>query len=70
MPIRFSTQAANADRISGDDDDKAIGADGPPRDKADRTPEVKSRTDAAPGKDINAAGFLKGKDSPKPQDGS
>jgi hypothetical protein len=79
MPIRFSTQAANAD-ILGDDADatsvpdgmpKAVGADGTPRDRADRKPEREGRTpegkgEAKPGKDINAAGFVKDKDADKP----
>ena len=80
MPIRFSTQAANAD-ILGDDTDttgmpdgmpQAVGADGTPRDRSDRKPERESRRspeakdEAKPGKDINAAGFIKDKDAGKP----
>lgn len=76
MPIRFSTQAANAD-ILGDDTDttgapdgmpQGVGADGTPRDRSDRKaaerqgrpPEAKG--EAKPGKDSNAAGFVKDKD--------
>jgi hypothetical protein len=79
MPIRFSTQAANAD-ILGDDAEttgapegmpQAVGADGTPRDRSDRKPERHSRSPEAegevkPGKDINAAGFVKDKDANKP----
>jgi len=79
MPIRFSTQAANAD-ILGDDAEttavpegmpQAVGADGTLRDRADRKPEREGRPpeakgEAKPGKDINAAGFVKDKDAGKP----
>lgn len=79
MPIRFSTQAANAD-ILGDDSEtpgapdgmpQAVGADGTPRDRSDRKPEREGRSseardEAKPGKDINAAGFVKDKDAGKP----
>lgn len=79
MPIRFSTQAANAD-ILGDDTDttgtpdgmpQAVGADGTPRGRSDRKPEREGRSpeakgEAKPGKDINAAGFIKDKDAGKP----
>jgi hypothetical protein len=55
----------------------AIGADGTPRDPSDRTPEREKRGGdakadegksgkAKPGKDINAAGFVKDKDAGKP----
>jgi hypothetical protein len=82
MPIRFPTEAANAD-ILGEDPDpatgppedmpKAVGADGTPRDRGDRD-RTAERTaerqpgsnEAKPGKDINAAGFVKDKDSDKP----
>jgi hypothetical protein len=90
MPIRFSTEAANADHMrmeaqpgvpEGMPDD--IGADGTPRDRADRGVASKrpaqrepkggaAREDqdkdapAKPGKDINAAGFVKDKDAGKP----
>ena len=73
MPIRFSTLAANADKMDGDD-----GASTPqatataPRKpfQAGRPPEDASAApdaaDAAkPGKDINAPGFIKERD-PKP----
>ena len=80
MPIRFSTQAANADHMGTDADapagmPNAIGADGTPRDRADRSPRRESRSGAQgepgktnagkAGKDINAAGFIKEKDSDK-----
>lgn len=90
MPTRFSTEAANAD-VMGQDDQAtgvpegmphAIGADGTPRDRSDRTPERKTRGggakagaskdaepkegDTSPGKDINAAGFAGDKDGGKP----
>lgn len=79
MPIRFSTEAANAD-ILGDDADatstpegmpQAVGADGTRRDRSDRKPAREGRSsepqgEAKPGKDINAAGFVKDKDADKP----
>ncbi len=79
MPIRFSTQAANAD-VLGDDAElsgtpegmpQAVGADGTPRGRADGKPEFEreaaaNKGDAKPGKDINAAGFIKDKDASKP----
>ena len=79
MPIRFSTEAANAD-VLGDDADsgapegmpKAVGGDGTPRQRFSRPQrgEPKSEDSSAgqvkPGKDINAAGFVKDKDSSKP----
>jgi len=84
MPIRFSTEAANADHLSIDAEPgvpegmtDAVGADGTPRDRAERTPPREPRggaagtgpdkdTAAKPGKDINAAGFVKDKDAGKP----
>ena len=80
MPIRFSTQAANADHMGTDADAPAgmpdpLGADGTPRDRADRAlrHEPRSGARAEPGKsnagkagkDINAPGFIKEKDSDK-----
>lgn len=82
MPIRFSTHAANADHIDthaepgvpeGMSDD--VGADGTPRDSADRARQREPRGGAArdeqakdapakPGKDINAPGFVKDRDEP------
>ncbi len=79
MPIRFSTEAANADHVGTDDETgapdgmpRSIGADGTPRDRADRTPRRETRkaepqaaqdkVAGKPGKDINAAGFVKDKD--------
>ncbi len=80
MPIRFSTEAANADVLGEDPAPRgapegvpsAVGADGTPRDRADRSPERESRQstretgETKPGKDINAAGFVKDKDASKP----
>ena len=79
MPIRFSTEAANAD-VLGDDADssaperstKAVGADGSPRQRFSRPQQGDRRSgepqadQAKPGNDINAAGFVKDKDSSKP----
>jgi hypothetical protein len=69
MPIRFSTVAANADKLEADDDIKAPQARAP-RQPADRAPsqaqQPDSATQAKPGKDINAAGFVKDKDAGKP----
>lgn len=71
MPIRFSTQAANADKMNDDADSaakgmpNAVGADGTPRDKAQRKPEGDDANAAKPGKDINAPGFVKDRDSSK-----
>lgn len=80
MPIRFSTQAANAD-ILGDDADttgapdgmpQAVGADGTPRDRSDRKAErqgpPEAKGEAKPGKDTNAAGFVKDKEKDKDAD--
>lgn len=53
MPIRFPTEAANADKLRDDGNDsdgtpeglpKSVGADGTPRGRADGTPERQSRT--------------------------
>jgi hypothetical protein len=79
MPIRFSTEAANADVLG---EDTKIGAtpDATPRgsaasrtrpDRFDRPPKPDKRVDAPggdvkPGKDINAPGFIKDKDASKP----
>jgi hypothetical protein len=79
MNKQFSTQAANAD-ILGDDTPNAttegmsdaVGADGTPRDRADRRQKPQPPNaaapegDAKPGKDINAPGFVKDKDAAKP----
>ncbi|MBG9387024.1 hypothetical protein [Caenimonas aquaedulcis] len=62
MPIRFSTEAANADRI---DPDAAPQASRPRGPASPRRYEVPGKKEAAkpvagkPGEDINAAGFLK-----------
>jgi hypothetical protein len=77
MPIRFSTEAANADVLGEDDADTSStsqgrDADGNPRRHFSRsTPRGASSADASggeakPGKDTNAAGFVKDKDSSKP----
>lgn len=78
MPIRFSTQAANADHIGTDAEQGVpegmsddVGADGTPRDRSDRKRErggaardPQDKADAAkPGKDINAP-FVKERDEP------
>jgi hypothetical protein len=79
MPIRFSTEAANAD-VLGDDTDhgtpqgmpKAVDAGGRPRQRfsrpqqGERKAEDSTANQVKPGKDINAAGFVKDKDSSKP----
>ncbi len=79
MPIRFSTQAANADHMGPETDapagmPDAVGADGTPRDRADRAIRHEPRSGARgtpdagkPGKDINAHGFIKEKDADKSQ---
>ncbi len=77
MPIRFSTEAANADVLGEDhtpgatpEMPRAVGADGTPRDRGDRgdrsTKAERESGEAKPGKDINAPGFIKDKDSTKP----
>lgn len=80
MPIRFSTEAANAD-ILGEDMDtpgtpegmtRAVGADGTQPDRYERRPKPGGKSadasagEAKPGKDINAPGFIKDKDAAKP----
>lgn len=78
MGIRFSTEAANADVLGEDKDsgnpnegtpERAAG-DGKSPDRAAGSLEGKrGRSDdgeAKPGKDINAAGFIKDKDAAKP----
>lgn len=74
MPIRFTTEAANADHLraeaetDGMSDD--VGADGTPRDRGQSgQPRGKAKDEqpggdeARPGKDINAPGLIKEKDS-------
>jgi hypothetical protein len=69
MPIRFSTQAANADKMNDDSDSaaqglpNAVGADRMARERAQRKSEGEDPTAAKPGKDINAPGFVKDRDS-------
>ena len=84
MPIRFSTEAANADHMRMEAETgvpegmpDAVGADGTPRDRADRTPQREPKggaaradpdrdTAARPGKDVNASGSARDKDAGKP----
>jgi hypothetical protein len=76
MPIRFSTEAANADILGEDADDPTAAA---PRtrtpyrgdERFERTAPRQGRTDTPggegkPGKVINAAGFIKDKDAGEP----
>ena len=70
MPIRFSTEAANADHM--DDDAKAAaGHDASARaaarpDRARPRQDVDKETAGQPGKDINAAGFIHDKERGSP----
>ena len=77
MPIRFSTEAANADILGEDVDDPTAAAAPRARaphkgdDRFERTAprQVRPQTSAGegkPGKDINAAGFIKDKDAGEP----
>jgi hypothetical protein len=72
MPIRFSTEAANADVLGEDPEstgatEAAARADGAPKDPFERPARSGTAAgDAKPGKDINAAGFVKDKDSSQP----
>jgi hypothetical protein len=78
MPIRFSTEAANADILGEDADDPTLAGASPraqaaPRgeDRFERTAPRQGRTGAStsegkPGKDVNAAGFIKDKDAGEP----
>jgi hypothetical protein len=61
MPIRFSTQAANADKMRDDALSSAA-----PEPKAQPVGADQAKDQAKPGKDINAAGFVKDKDAPQP----
>ena len=72
MHFSFPTEAANAD-ILGDDAPNEAGVPGKARGAdAKRDPYTRSRDtyrshdEGKPGKDINAAGFIKDNDSPKP----
>ncbi|HSI54853.1 MAG: hypothetical protein ACAH21_05510 [Ramlibacter sp.] len=58
MPIRFPTEAANADRMTPDPQP----ATPPPAPRPEGKPEQDKATAGKPGKDINAAGFIKDKD--------
>ena len=72
MPFSFPTEAANAD-ILGDDtpNNTSVPAKARSADRR-RDPYTRSRDtyrshdEGKPGKDIDAAGFTKEKDSPKP----
>jgi len=84
MPIRFSTEAANADHMRMEAEPgvpegmpDAVGADGTPRDRADRPPQREPKggaagtgpdrdTAARPEKDTHAPGIVKDKDAGKP----
>ena len=75
MPIRFSTEAANADILGEDADDPTAAA--APRARAPQRSDARferaaprqgrsENTEGKPGKDINAAGFIKDKDAGEP----
>ena len=72
MPIRFPTEAANADVLGEETPPVAGSADGEARARARAAPGRFSRTGSSipaagkPGKDINAAGFVKDKDPGPP----
>lgn len=77
MPIRFSTEAANADILGEDADDPTAAATPrtrPPHrsdDRFERTAPRQARNESSagegkPGKDVNAASFLKDKDAGEP----
>jgi hypothetical protein len=63
MPIRFTTEAANADRMHPDGEAAGSPPKGEARGPYDRPLRPKHPQDKSiagkPGKDINAAGFLK-----------
>jgi hypothetical protein len=67
MPIRFSTEAANADHMRPDGD-SSVAPEGMSREP--KGGEGKAADDKAaggkPGKDINAPGFIKDRDADKP----
>ena len=72
MHFSFPTEAANADTL-GDDAPNEAGASARAKGAdARRDPYTRSRAtyrshdEGKPGKDINAAGFIKDKDSQKP----
>ncbi len=80
MPMRFSTEAANADVMGDDPQPGGVPPEGMPRGPATPTARgdkgagaqpkrgaARNSKDAGkPGKDINAAGFVKDKDASKP----
>ena len=68
MPIRFSTVAANADKLEADDESTPPQARVPrkPPERAPAPDQPDAQAQGKPGKDINAAGFIKDKDSGKP----
>ncbi len=64
MPIRFSTEAANADKIGVDNDAAGAPQGMPDAAEADARPRERDKPVAGkPGKDINAPGFLKEKET-------
>jgi hypothetical protein len=73
MPIRFSTQAANADFLRDDTETtgasegmpQGVGAGDTPRERSGRRRTPNAEGEAKPGKDINAAGFVKDQDEGK-----
>ena len=73
MPIRFSTQAANADFLRDDAETagatkgipQGVGADGTPREPSEKRRPPKAEDEAKPGKDIKTAGFVKDQDADK-----
>jgi hypothetical protein len=73
MPIRFSTQAANADFLHDDAETtgasegmpQGVGADGTPRVHSWRRRPLKPEGEAKPGEDIDVAGFVKDRDPGK-----
>ena len=70
MPIRFSTQAANADHMRPESDNggateglpPSVGADGTPRDRSDRTAGREPRRGEAKAGDDKATAGKPGKD--------
>ncbi len=59
MPIRFSTEAANADQMGTDTDTANTPQGSPATDEAVRVARDNKPLAGKPGRDINAAGFLK-----------
>jgi len=63
-PIRFPTEAANADSMQ--DDAPGPAAKGTPEPRRTQKQPADSSDTAKPGKDINAPGFVRDKDAGKP----